>query len=205
MPCIKEGGCDLKDIASDCELSVPNLKDVIYYLEKKNIVEVNRDKINFRKGAKILTAISALKLGSSIDEVSKVLNWKDFEDFTFFILKSYGYRAFHNFRIRSPRREIDILAIRSELSLAIDCKHRNYSIGVSNLSKVVKSQIKRTRALLNSKEGSELELKNIIPLIVTLYSESMIFINKVPIIPIDKFPNFLLELDSLLDFLHIIR
>ncbi len=205
IPHIIEGEHDFIEMARDCCLSFEALKEVLSFLKSKNIAELDGNTVRFEKGAKVLTAVSAVKLGSSIDEVSKALNWKDFEEFTCFILEYNGYRVYKNFRLRNPRREIDVLAVKDDRGLVIDCKHRHYSMGVSSISKAAKAQVERGEELMKSKEAKSLNLSHIIPLIVTLYSEKVFFMNKVPVVPIDKFPHFLYEMDGLLDTVLIVR
>ncbi|MCP8323044.1 MAG: restriction endonuclease [Candidatus Methylarchaceae archaeon HK02M2] len=205
IPHIIEGKINLRVLARNCGLNIDMLKEVLSYLESKNIAEIDENSVYFQKGGKILTAVSAVKMGSSVDEVSKVMNWKDFEEFTCFILSNNGYSVHQNFRLRHPRREIDILAIKDEKGLAIDCKHRYSTMGVSNISKVANAQIERVNELIKSEVKRRLNVSCVIPLIVTLYNEQIFFMNKVPIIPIDKFPHFLYELDGLLDMILIIK
>ncbi|MCP8304780.1 MAG: restriction endonuclease [archaeon] len=205
IPNIIEGEHDLIEMARDCGLSFEALKEALGFLKSKKIAELDGDTVRFEKGAKVLTAVSAVKLGSSVDEVSKALNWKDFEEFTCFILEYNGYRVYQNFRLRNPRREIDVLAVKDDRGLVIDCKHRHRSMGVSSISKVAKAQVERAEELMKSEEAKRLNLSHVIPLIVTLYSEKVFFMNKVPVVPIDKFRHFLYELDGLLDTVLIVR
>ena len=192
------------EIASKCGLSFEALKEAINFLEVENIAKIDENTVQFEEGAKVLASVVALKLGSSIDEVSKVLSWKDFEEFVFTIMTYNGYRVRQNLRLRLPKIEIDVLAIRDGRGLAIDCKHWHRSVGLSSISKVAEAQTKRAEKLMMSDETKRFNLSYLIPVIVTLYSEQL-FVNKVPIVPIDKFSNFLNELDSILDMILVIK
>ncbi|MCP8316906.1 MAG: restriction endonuclease [archaeon] len=205
IPYIVEGKHDLMKIASKCGLSFELLKEALIFLEGENIAKINGNTVQFEKGAKVLASVSALKLGSSIDEVSKVLSWKDFEEFISVIMAYNGYKVHHNFRLKHPRIEIDVLAIRDERGLAIDCKHWRRSMGLSSISKVAEAQIKRAEKIMMSEEAKRFNLSYVIPIIVTLYSEQVFFVSKVPVVPIDKFSNFLNELDGMLDMIFIVK
>ncbi|MEM3451150.1 MAG: hypothetical protein QXD42_00920 [Nitrososphaerales archaeon] len=193
------------EIASKSGLSLEVLKEVLIFLEKENIAKINGNIVQFNKGGKLLTSILALKLGSSIDEVSKALSWKDFEEFISTIMIYNSYIVHKNFRLKNSKIEIDVLAFKDEKGLAIDCKHWYRSIGLSIMSKIVDAQIKRVKKFIMSDEAKKFNVSYIIPVIVTLYNEQELFISKVPIVPIDKFSNFLNELDSMLDRILIIR
>ncbi|MGQ9468953.1 MAG: restriction endonuclease [Nitrososphaerales archaeon] len=193
------------EIASKCGLSFEVLKEALTFLEGENIAKINGNTVQFEKGAKVLASVSALKIGSSIDEVSKALSWKDFEEFIFIIMAYNGYRVHQNFRLKHPKIEIDVLAVKDERSLAIDCKHWHHSMGVSRISKAAEAQIKRAEKLMRSEEAKRLNLSYVIPVIVTLYSEQAFFVNKVPVVPIDKFSHFLNKLDDMLDMILIVN
>ncbi|MCP8315058.1 MAG: restriction endonuclease, partial [archaeon] len=205
IPYIVEGKHDLMEIASKCGLSFEVLKEALTFLEGENIAKIDENIVQFEKGAKVLASVSALKLGSSIDEVSKALSWKDFEEFIFIIMAYNGYKVHQNFRLKHPKIEIDVLAVRDEKGLAIDCKHWHRSMGLSSILKVAEAQIKRAEKLMMSEEVKRLNLSYVIPVIVTLYSERVFFVSKVPVVPIDKFSNFLNELDSMLDMILIVK
>ncbi len=192
-------------IASKSGLSHGTLREALAFLEGENIAEINEDTVRFEEGAKVLASVSTLKLGSSIDEVSKVLSWKDFEEFISMIVDYNGYKVHQNFRLKRPKIEIDVLAIREGKGLAIDCKHWHRPFGLSGISKVAKAQIKRAEMLMMSDEVKRPTLSYVIPVIVTLYSEQVFFVSKIPIVPVDKFSHFLNELDGILDLILKVR
>jgi predicted methyltransferase len=205
IPFIVNGKHDLMKIASKSGLGFEVLKEILIFLEGENIAKFDRNAVEFEKGAKLLASVLALKLGSSIDEVSRVLSWKDFEEFISTIMIYNDYIVHQNLRLKHPRAEIDVLAVKDGKSLAIDCKHWHRSMGASSISKIVEAQIKRVEKLLRADESKKFNLLYVIPIIVTLYSEQVFFVNKVPIVPIDKFSNFLNELDGMLDMILIVK
>jgi hypothetical protein len=205
IPHIIEGKHDLVETASGCGLSFETLREALTFLEGENIAKMDENTVQFEEGAKVLASIVALKLGSGTDEVSRVLDWKDFEEFVSTIMTYYGYKVHKNFRLKLPKIEIDVLAIRDERSLAIDCKHWHRSVGLSSMSKVAEAQTRRAEKLMMSDEAKRFDLSYLIPVIVTLHSEQVFFANKVPIVPIDKFSHFLGELDGILDMILMVK
>lgn len=205
IPFIVNGKHDLMKIASKSGLGFEVLKEALIFLEGENIAKFDGNAVEFEKGARLLASVLALKLGSSIDEVSKVLSWKDFEEFISTIMIYNGYIVHQNFRLKHPMIEIDVLAVKDGKSLAIDCKHWHRSMGASNISRIVEAQIKRVEKLLMADESKKFNLSYVIPVIVTLYGEQVFFVSKVPIVPIDKFSNFLNELDGMLDMILIAK
>lgn len=205
IPFIVNGKHDLMEITSKSGLNFEVLKEALIFLEEEKIAKINENNVQFEKGAKLLASVLALRLGSSIDEVSKALSWKDFEEFISTIMVYNSYIVHQNFRLKRPKIEIDVLAFKDRKGLAIDCKHWYRSIGLSTMSKIVDAQIKRVKKFLICDEAKKFNLLYVIPVIVTLYSEQVLFVNKVPIVPINKFSSFLNELDGMLDTILIVK
>ncbi len=92
-----------------------------------------------------------------------------------------------NVILTKPRMEIDVVGIRLGIAILIDCKHWK-KMNSSALNSIVKKQIERTKNYVA-------KTKNAIaaPVIVTLYQDSVIFVDKVPIVPIFQLANFLEE------------
>ncbi|NWG10028.1 MAG: restriction endonuclease [Nitrososphaerales archaeon] len=193
------------EMASRCGLDPEALLEALRFLEVENIARIDGKKVRFEKGSRVLSSVLTVKLGSSIEEVSKFLSWKDFEELVSFVMASNNYRVYRNFRLKHPRMEIDVLAVRDMRGLAIDCKHWHHTVGLSGISKVARAQIKRSEELVKSEKAGRLGMSYAIPLIVTLYSERVILLDGVPVVPIDKFSGLLNELDGMLDTILIIR
>ncbi|MGQ9719570.1 MAG: NERD domain-containing protein [Nitrososphaerales archaeon] len=205
IPYIADGEHHIMEMSSGCGLNPETLLEVLRFLERENIARIDGDKVRFEKGARVLSSVSTVKLGSGIDEVSKFLSWKDFEELVSFVMASNNYRVYRNFRLKHPRMEIDVLAVKDMKGLAIDCKHWHHTVGLLGISKVVRDQIKRSEEIVKSEKAESLEISYVIPLIVTLYSERVFLLDGVPIVPIDKFSGLLNELDGMLDAINIIR
>ncbi len=171
--------------------------DLLELLSENNIGYIENGIIRFNKEDRVRLAILALRYGIDIKEIAKVLSWRDFEYFASMILKTYGYNVYNNIRVK--RLEIDILAI-DEITLLIDCKHWRYN-NLSNLRKAIEKQLKRSKILLND---DRFDIKYIIPVIITL-NESILFIEQVPIVPIEKLSNFLEEFKGYTDLLLMIN
>ena len=89
--------------------------------------------------------------------------------------------------------EIDVVGIKSDVAILIDCKHWKRSSQAA-LEKAVKKQIERTKQYLVKEK-----IRAALPAIVTLYQEQIKFIDKVPIIPIFQLGSFCEEFYGNLD------
>lgn len=95
--------------------------------------------------------------------------------------------------------EIDVIGIKMGVAMLIDCKHWKRT-STSSMQTAVKKQIERTKKYVAQTQGAIA-----IPVIVTLYEEKMSFINKVPIVPIQKFSSFVDEFYGNLDQVETIK
>jgi endo-1,4-beta-D-glucanase Y len=95
--------------------------------------------------------------------------------------------------------EIDVVGIKIGVAILIDCKHWKRT-STSAIHTAIKKQIERTKRYVSQTQGAMA-----IPAIVTLYEEKMAFINKIPIVPIQKFSSFVDEFYGNLDKVEIIK
>ena len=147
----------------------------------------------------IARAIDQMKGGASIQDASRDLSWKNFEDFVSYILTLNGYETVTRHRV-GRRAEIDIISWNHSLALIIDCKHWKKT-SKSSLSSIVSKQIQRSKLLIeiNYFKGAR---KKLIPTIVTLVEEEGQLFSGVPIVPVQKFDTFLRELDGNLEMIY---
>jgi hypothetical protein len=140
--------------------------------------------IHFHENDKLKTSLLAIRMGAPIDEISSLLNWRDFESLVSEILESHEFDTTKNLILTKPRMEIDVVGIKAGVAILIDCKHWK-RLSYSSLETVVNKQIERTKRYV-AKE----KIRAAIPAIVTLYQEEVKFIRRVPIIPIFQLDSF---------------
>jgi len=193
------GGISVEDFSVVTKLNVNDSKIILDEFIKNNIGKKQDDSYYFDDGDKLKIAVKLLEKGFPIDEISIVLDWKDFEGLTAAILASKNFAVIRNFMLTKPRMEIDVIGIRLGIAILIDCKHwKRYS--VSSLSTVVKKQIERTKHYVKKTPGAIS-----VPVIVTLYHDKVDFIENVPIVPIFQFSSFIDEFYGNIDQMKTIE
>ena len=148
---------------------------------------------------KLKTALSDIKSGVPIEEASRDVDWKDFEGLVAEILESKNFEVVRNFRMKKPTMEIDVVGIRLDTAVLIDCKHWK-RMSNSALEGIVQKQVERVKHYVSITD----EIMAV-PVIVTLYQESVKLINKVPIVPIMQFSSFIDEFYGNLDNIRIVE
>ena len=148
---------------------------------------------------KLKLAILAIKSGTTIEDVSHNIDWKDFEGLVAEILESKNFKVVRNFRLRQPTMEIDVIGTRLGTAVLIDCKHWK-RMSHSALETIVRKQIERAKHYV-----SNTKITIIVPVIVTLYQEETSFINRVPIVPILQFSSFIDEFYGSLEEIRTIE
>ncbi len=76
-----------------------------------------------------LAALALIRLGQDSEKVAALLEWNEFEDLCAKLLSSAGYGVQRNVVLTKPRKQIDLLATSSLLSLSVDCKHYATYVG----------------------------------------------------------------------------
>lgn len=155
--------------------------------------------IYFDENDKLKTSLLAIRMGAPIEEISSLLDWHDFESLAAEVLNQNGFETTRNIVLTKPRMEIDVIGIKSNIAILLDCKHWK-RLSQSALETAVKKQIERTKHYLANEK-----VQAAIPAIVTLYQEDTRFIGKVPIIPIFQLGSFCEEFYGKLDELNTLE
>ncbi|RLI76055.1 hypothetical protein DRP05_13585 [Archaeoglobales archaeon] len=125
-----------------------------------------------------------------------MLSWQEFEEITKTILESHGFETKFRFVFRDEKSksEIDVLAVRHDIMLAIDAKrytakwHRK-----SALKKQAEKHVERCERY------SKLINKRVIPVIVSLIDDQIVFHEGCIVVPFESLNDFLIDLHAYLD------
>jgi len=144
--------------------------------------------------------------GEEIEKIIGEIDWKEFEKLVSKILKKHDFDTHHNFRFKTNRRyEIDIVAVKKKILLAIDCKKwgtgRHKKTGLKYAIKDQKERVKQLKKFLKNNSIAKSKFKiskkvKFIPLIITWFEEDLIEHENVFIIPAWKLNSFLLDLSE---------
>ena len=184
---IIEGGVSVTDFSVICELDEITAKELLYTLVQNGIGVLNDDLVDFDiPNDRLQTALFAINLGATVEDVSEFLTWRDFESLTAVILEENDFDVTKNRILTKPRMEIDVIGKKMNIALLIDCKHWK-NMTKSALDEIVRKQIERVKRFVS------IENMPALPVIVTLHQEKIQFVGNVPIVPIIKLPSFLDE------------
>ena len=196
---ILEGGVSVVDFSIVTELDEISAKELLYTLVQNGIGTWNDDLVDFDiPNDRLQSALFAIKLGATVEDVSEYLTWQDFESITGLILQEKNFDVTKNLILSKPRMEIDVVGIKMDIALLIDCKHWK-TMNKSALDEIVKKQVKRVKRYVADENMSAL------PVIVTLHQEEIQLVENVPIVPIMKLSSFLDEFVGNLDSLASIE
>jgi DNA-binding transcriptional MerR regulator len=184
---ILPGGISVQDFSVITKTSEYDSRQILDEFVKKGIGKKNNDNYDFEAGDKLKIALELIQNGFPLDDISAVLDWRDFEGLTGEILSEKNFAVMKNLVLTKPRMEIDVVGIRLGVAMLIDCKHwKRYTSSALNLA--VKKQIERTRQYVSKTQNAIA-----VPVIVTLYQDKVNFIDNVPIVPIFQLSLFLDE------------
>ncbi|MEC4848058.1 MAG: hypothetical protein RI100_02625 [Nitrosarchaeum sp.] len=193
------GGISVEDFSVVIKSNIVDSQNILDGYVKYGIGKKQDDMYYFEDGDKLKAAIQLIKHGGPLDEISVLLDWKDFEGLVAEILFSKNFAIIKNLILTKPRMEIDVIGIRLGVAILIDCKHwKRYSS--SALSSAVKKQIERTKHYISKTPGAMA-----VPVIVTLYQDKIDFIDRVPIVPVFQFSSFIDEFYGNLDQMNTLE
>ena len=178
------GGVSVKDFSVVTDTSEDTARQILDNFMQNGIGVFQEDQIHFQDNDKLKTSLLALRMGAPIDEISQILDWKDFEALVSEILELQEFDVTRNLTLTKPRMQIDVIGTKAGVSVLIDCKHWK-RLSYSALETAVNKQIERTKHYVIKEK-----VRAALPAIVTLYQEEIKFINKVPIIPIFQLDSF---------------
>ncbi len=184
IPGIIPGGLSIKDFSMATQTNKEMIKSILDNLMQNGIGKYDEGQIYFKDSDKLKTSIIAISMGAPIEEISRMLEWQDFESLAAEVLEKRDFETTKNVILTKPRMQIDVIGIKSGVAILVDCKHWN-NMTQSALEEAVKKQVIRTKHYI-SKE----KVRGAIPAIVTLYQHDVQFIDKVPIIPIHQLDSF---------------
>lgn len=193
------GGVSVEDFSVVIKSNIVDSQNILDGYVKSGIGKKQDNMYYFEDGDKLKAAIQLIKNGGPLDEISVLLDWKDFEGLVAEILFSKNFAIIKNLILTKPRMEIDVIGIRLGVAMLIDCKHwKRYSS--SALSTAVKKQIERTKHYISKTPGAMA-----VPVIVTLYQDRIDFIDRVPIVPVFQFSSFIDEFYGNLDQMNTLE
>jgi hypothetical protein len=208
IPAISPSEITLKEFqAKSSIISKATARDVLKYIVNNGIgIISSQDHYFFSKADRMKLAILALQSGYDIEKISKSISWKDFEALTSEILNLSSYITETNIRFSKPcRMEIDVVGVNNKLAIVADCKHWKRN-NLSSLSSYARKQVKRTKILFQrirrKRRGKGISYA--VPILLTLYSTDIRFIDGVPIVPISKFKSFIEDVPLYLQEIQVI-
>jgi hypothetical protein len=184
-----------------CEIkSRTTTNELLEYLINLGIGNLLTDSVSFSEKDKLDAILLIMKHGFNPERLSTKLQWNDFELFTSLLIKSVGYTFERNVVFKKPRAQVDVIGIYQKIALIIDCKHwmKIYDFNISRFSL---NQVRRARIFLAKRR----DVEAVIPVIVTLHECKYNFFDKVPIVSISRFKQFLQEFPLYLDRMHLIQ
>jgi Holliday junction resolvase-like predicted endonuclease len=189
-------------VAMDANVPVHVANNILEGLREGGLIERENGKIEVSSNQRVTLAIHAINNGTDIERVCKVLEWKEFENFaaTAFEANNFAVKRSFRFKASGRRWEIDVLAYSEPIVVCVDCKRWRRGWGNSAITKVAAAQAQRTEVLAKSPHPLQRRLgldgwrqAILFPVILSLFPGPVKIYNKVPVVPILQFQNFVDE------------
>jgi len=199
----KNGLVSIRDIKKDVRIASNIVMNMLGKLQREGVIYLADDLVRTDAAMRIRLTIKALSLGADIESTARLLRWQEFEEIAAVVLERNEYVVQRNVRFKqgTKRREIDVVGCRNPIVVCVDCKHWKRALSPSSLKRIVSAQSKRTRALAESVPSFASKLvcqkwrrARFVPVILSLSPGSQRFHDKVPIVPVLQFQDFVNQL-----------
>ncbi|MHA1770307.1 MAG: hypothetical protein ACTSYL_02130 [Candidatus Thorarchaeota archaeon] len=171
-------------------LGIPESSPGIYQVPRETRIEI---------------ALVLARQRVELEEIVKVLTWKDFESFVATILVENGFRCVESLRRRGNSTvhgmEIDVVGVQGRRIISVDAKMWDIRGGKNAaLRRAAEEQKRRTRelashlALLQKKISLTPDTYTLYPVIVTWLIEEVTFHDGVPVVPVFQLNSFIIDL-----------
>ena len=159
--------------------------------------------------ARFKLAFEAVRHGA-LQQVARALSWQEFEAFTEECLQTVGFDTQKGTIIKdeSRRWQIDVIAKKSRMIFAIDCKHWESPGYDSKLTKAADHQKLALHALIQQMTGrGDVEREGVfaLPIILTLFEPRSRLVDGAVVVSVEQFADFLegvSPFSSELPFIH---
>ena len=153
-------------------------------------------------------AYEAVRHGA-IQQVARALTWQEFEAFTEECLQTVGFDSKKGVMVKdySRRWQMDVIARKGSMILAVDCKHWESPGYESKLSRAAEHQKLAVQALLHQMTiRGEIDGEGVqaLPMILTLFEPRSRLVDGVVVVSVDQLADFLQGVSpySDLPFIH---
>lgn len=189
-------------VAREAKVPVLVAGNILSNLYEFGLIEYNSEQIELSSNQRVKLALYAINQGTDVETICKVLEWKEFENFTAQVFEKNNFRVKRNFRFKASQRrwEIDVVAYNEPIIVCTDCKRWRRGWGNSAIKRVAAEQAKRTQVFADSLHflQQKLDLNNwkqatVFPAILSLFPGPVKLYNKVPVVPILQIQNFVDE------------
>ncbi|OLD56540.1 hypothetical protein AUI46_00465 [archaeon 13_1_40CM_2_52_13] len=145
--------------------------------------------------ARFKLAFEAVRHGA-LQQVARALTWQEFEAFTEECLQAVGFDTQKGIIVKggSRRWQIDVIAKKSQMILAIDCKHWESPGYESRLSNAAEHQKLAVQALIQqmaTREQFGRERVLALPMILTLFEPRSRMVDGVVVLSVEQLADFL--------------
>ena len=159
--------------------------------------------------ARFKLAFEAVRHGA-LQQAARALSWQEFEAFIEECLQTVGFDTQKGTIIKdeSRRWQIDVIAKKSRMILAIDCKHWESPGYDSKLTKAADHQKLALHALIQQMTGrGDVEREGVfaLPIILTLFEPRSRLVDGAVVVSVEQFADFLegvSPFSSELPFIH---
>jgi len=193
----------VENVKTDAHLPLSLTESLLKKMQNECLIYLNGDKVQAERRGRLQLAVKAATLGADVEQISRLLQWQEFEEIAAIALKENGYIVHNNVHFSSGGRrwEIDVIACRKPLVVCVDCKRWQKGLAPATLRRVVETQVLRTKALADALPSPKLKLEctlweraTFVPAVLSLVPSAQKFCLGVPVVAVLQLRDFVDQL-----------
>lgn len=195
----KDGSVSHSTVTSCTVVPAAAAEHLIKKLVDLTLISINGSLLEASPNQRVRIAIKAVKLGADVENVCRLLKWREFESIATEVFQAYIYKVEKNVRFKEEngkRWEIDLVASKPPILASVDCKQWKRNWSRSSIKKIAEKHVKRTEAFTKTLPALRLNMELgreaiVIPIVLSLLPGSFKFFQDTPIVPILQLQSFL--------------
>lgn len=201
---IRPGVISVRELSTRIGVGEATLEEALRDLESHDLLSFDGDVVGVTGRTKPLLAAYLHGAGAGLQELSRQLSWREFEELATDALTACDYQATRTFRMRKPTREIDVIGVHSGFAVAFDCKHWG-RVSRSALATAGERQVQRCRQYLSTLTARGLGVSHVMPAILVLAEPGFGRVDGIAVVAVDKVFSFIMAARGLTDTFTTVR
>jgi len=201
-------------LAKESRISASVIRNLMTKFHEDGLICLQGNLINVSAIQRIKIVIKSLTFNQDFENVSRELNWSEFENIVAMVFEENDYSVLKRLRFKSQGRrwEIDVYAHKRPHIILVECKHWQRGFTSSTIKKTIIDHLTKIQAFIKVLPDMKKHIKiinwhqaTLLPIVVSLTKGPFDFYEGVPFVSVHKLPSFISDLSAHIYYLKTFK